>query len=253
MSIFFNTAAGRRLIDNVNLVPEFIGKVVLNPTPIVTSEGGESGYLSHDYAGQLPPTNGRPYMVFWTLPASSADVWWWPKEQFGFPGSALVYTGISAFFSPTTPNPGVLPEAYVFSLGPVEISSLKIAVRLWDMAGRLLFDSGKLHLAVHQVAAGVALGYTETAVALPSLPGKPAFLVPSVYRDQESHSRSDPKASFMEWLGCYRRTGGDIISRMVKVNDFLVPSNQTGSYFEDQTYGNTSGLVVPVIDASLYD
>lgn len=40
MSIFFNTAVGHRLIDNVNLVPEFIGKVTLNPTPVVGNEGG---------------------------------------------------------------------------------------------------------------------------------------------------------------------------------------------------------------------
>ena len=59
MSIFFNSAAGRRMIDGEHLVPEFIGRVVLNPTPIVANDGAESDYRSHRYSGALRATNGR--------------------------------------------------------------------------------------------------------------------------------------------------------------------------------------------------
>ncbi|NVI84154.1 hypothetical protein [Janthinobacterium sp. BJB401] len=253
MSLFFNTDAGHRLIDNVNLVPEFIGKVTLNPTPIISNDGAENSYLAYRYSGVLPPTNGRPYMVFWTLPVSMADMWWWPQDQFGFPGSGLIYTGIDAFFAASTPAPAVLPEAYVFSLAEIEISNAPIAVRLWNTAGKLLFDSGKLHLALQQIVAGINMGETASTLALSSLPAKPAFLVPSIYRHMESYSRLAKRSDFTEWLGCYRRTGAGITSRMVEVTNDQRVSYQSLSYFEDQTYGNISGLVLPVIDASLYD
>ncbi|MDN2671404.1 hypothetical protein OX459_08375 [Janthinobacterium sp. SUN026] len=253
MSIFFNTAAGHRLVDGVNLVPEFIGRVTLGPTPMVTSDGAESDYLSHSYSGRLPATNGQPYMVFWTFPVTDADIWWWPQDQFGFGGSALIYTGIVALHAASTPTPSVLPVGYVFSLGPVEISSASMATRLWNSSGQLLFDSGKLHLALQQVVSGLAVGYAESSIELPGIVANPAFLVPSIYRDRETYSRDAPRASFTEWLACYRRTGARISSRMVLVNDFQVPPKQRGGYFEDQTYGNTSGLVLPVLDASIYD
>lgn len=253
MSLFFNTAAGHRLIDNVNLVPEFIGKVTLNPTPIISSDGGESGFLSHRYSGALPATNGREFMVFWTLPVSDENIWWFPQDQFGFAGGGYVYTGIQAFFAPSVALPAILPEAYVFSLSPVEISTARVATRLWDTAGRLLFDSGKVHLAIQQIAAGINVSSTESSLALPSLPGKPAFLLPSIWRNRESYSTKATSASLTEWLACYRRTGGNVKSRMVETNNFDVPPKSTQGYFEDQTYGNTSGLVLPVIDASLYE
>ncbi|WFR77824.1 hypothetical protein P9875_19095 [Janthinobacterium rivuli] len=253
MSLFFNTDAGHRLIDNVNLVPEFIGKVTLNPTPIISNDGAENSYLAYRYSGVLPPTNGRPYMVFWTLPVSMADMWWWPQDQFGFPGSGLIYTGIDAFFAASTPAPAVLPEAYVFSLAEIEISNAPIAVRLWNTAGKLLFDSGKVHLAIQQIAAGINVSSIESSLALPSLPGKPAFLVPSIMRNREYYSSRASSARFTEWLACYRRTGGNVKVKMVETSNFDIPPSNTHGYFEDQTYGNTSGLVLPVIDASLYE
>ena len=253
MSIFFNTAAGHRLIDNVNLVPEFIGKVTLNPTPIISNDGAESDFLSHRYSGALPATNGREFMVFWTLPVSDEKIWWFPQDQFGFAGGGYVYMGIQAFFTPSVALPTLLPEAYVFSLSPVEISTAPMAARLWDTAGRLLFDSGKVHLAIQQIAAGINVSNTESSLALPSLPAKPAFLVPSIWRNRESHGARAPSASFTEWLACYRRTGGNVKSRMVETSNYDVSPKNTRDYFEDQTYGNTSGLVLPVIDASLYE
>ncbi|MDN2713469.1 hypothetical protein [Janthinobacterium sp. SUN120] len=253
MSLFFNTDAGHRLIDNVNLVPEFIGKVTLNPTPIISNDGGESGFLSHGYSGVLPATNGRGFMVFWTLPVSDENIWWWPQNQYGFAGVTYVHTGVHAFFPPSVALPPVLPEAYVFSLSPVEISTAGMATRLWDTSGRLLFDSGKVHLAIQQIAAGINVSSTESSLALPSLPRKPAFLVPSIMRNRESYSTRGSSARFTEWLACYRRTDGNVKARMVETSNSNVPPRNTHGYFEDQTYGNTSGLVLPVIDASLYE
>lgn len=254
MRIFFNTAAGgHRLIDNVNLVPEFIGKVTLNPTPVVGNEGGELDYLVHRYDGRMPATNGRPFMLFWTLPVSAADIWWWPQEQYGSPGASWEFTSILAYFSASTTPPPVLPEAYVFSLGPVEISSAPMAARLWDTAGRLLFDSGKVHLALQQVAAGIEMGGLESTHDLLPLPVKPAFLFPSVYRHREAYDRGRQLADYTRWLGCYRRTGNSMTTRVVEVINAQRVPHQSLSYFQDQTYGNTNGLVLPVIDASLYE
>ena len=253
-AIFFNTAAGHRLIDGAHLVPEFIGKVTLNPTPSVSNDGAESSYLTHRYIGALPATNGRPYMVLWTLPTSEADVWWWTQDQYGLPGSGLAYAGITAFHAASTPAPSIMPEAYVFSVGPVEISTAPMAVRLWNPdTHELVFDSGKLHLALQQVAAGIAIGATASTVVLSAPPAKPAFLMPSASRRREKYDRPNNRSDFTEWLGCYRRTGASITSRLVEVrNEQRVPRQST-SYFEDQTYGNTSGLVLPVIDSTLYE
>jgi hypothetical protein len=253
MSIFFNTATGNRLIDNVNIVPEFIGKVTLSNSPSVGGVGSESGYRLHRYAGRMPATNGRPYMVFWSIPASLSDVWWLPVDVVGFSGSAQVSAVIDAFFAPGTPMPAVLPEAYVFSLGPVEISPLKMAARVWDNAGRLLFDSGKMHLALQHAVGGMSVDFSTSVLALPSLSSKAAFLVPSVFHRREVYTQGDQEAIVTDWYACVRFTGGEMIARLVQVYRTGVTPSQEWSYQQDHTYGNTTGLVLPVIDASIYD
>lgn len=42
-------------------------------------------------------------------------------------------------------------------------------------------------------------------------------------------------------------------TRVVEVINAQRVPHQSLSYYQDQTYGNTSGLVLPVLDASLYD
>ena len=44
-----------------------------------------------------------------------------------------------------------------------------------------------------------------------------------------------------------------MIARLVQVYRTGVTPSQEWSYQLDHTYGNTTGLVLPVIDASIYD
>ena len=95
---------------------------------------------------------------------------------------------------------------------------------------------------------------TESNLSMSSLPAKPAFLFPHVGRHKELHEKRADDARVTSWLGCYRRRTANILtSRMVKVFDRDLPARQSNGYFEDQVYGNTSGLVLPVLNAALYD
>jgi hypothetical protein len=250
----FNDAGHAQVSDEL-MVPQFVGKVTTVDDNIVSQQGAESGFESRSYSGQLPAFGGRDVMIFWTFPAG---VWWYPPSVYLTSSASGATAGMFALCAPDAVITGT-PVGYVFALGSVISSGEQYAMRLWNAAGALMFDSSVLHLNLHQVASGIALPVDSNHSATLSLPSKPAFLIPIAVRMQEEYdgilNSPDGTAHLKEWVSAISRTSSTVSTRLLLTYDGDYPSSDSSraGYFEDQTYGNTSGLILPIIDAAIYD
>lgn len=250
-------AAGKVQVSGDHMVPQFIGKIVTRDDNIRMQEGAEFGFQSRSYSGQAPNFSSRHVIVLWALPP---DVWWYIPSPFMNAGaSGTPNAGLFALCPPGAVINGV-PEGYVFALGSVQHSGVQPALRTWDAAGNLLFDSGTLHLAIEAIASDVSYPYGSDRNAGIALPGKPAFLVPHVNRRAEQFdgflNQPDRIATAQSWLGVVKRSGGALYTRMLQASNGEVNAtnpNSRAGYNDDQTSGNTSGLLMPMINAALYD
>lgn len=251
--VVIRTAGGHLQIHGDYMVPQFIGKVTTSQFGSDISEGAESGYVTRNYVGVAPDSGGRAVMVFWTLPDG---VWWYSKSTYLDSTSSGVNLGAVAFLPSGTVVSGT-PTAYVFALDFVANSGVNPAMRIYGPppALKLNFDSGQLHLNLDQAPGGFSFVEGSAASTSLSLPNKSAFLIPDVVRIAESHARLAEFSTHIEWFGCLKKVGSTLYSQMIKgYHSSAFPGSGGGiSYNEDNLYGNTSGLVVPIINAAIYD
>lgn len=250
--------ANKVVVDGSHMVPQFIGKIVTKDDNIRSQDGAEQGFQSRSYSGRAPDFGGRDVIIFWTFPP---DVWWYIPSPFMHAGSSgTPSAGLFALCSPGAYINGV-PEGYVFALGHVNHSGVNPALRTWDPAsGKLLFDSGALHLAIEGIGSNVSYPYDWDRNVGLGIGGKRAFLVPNVTRYAEQFegalTSENGMATAQNWLGVVKYSGGALFTRMLLAYNVEAPASNPGSragYNEDQTFGNTDGLLMPMINASLYD
>lgn len=116
-------------------------------------------------------------------------------------------------------------------------------------------------MALHQVPAldNLVPGVTKTVSLARTLPAKPAFLMPDVVRkidEYEGSNTGNGIGRMREWWGSVSHSTGVVSVRFPQVQDEQVPASDifsTFGYYQDRTYGNTGGLTLPIIDASIYD
>ncbi len=239
------------------MIPQFVGKITTVNDNIIVDEGGELGFESRSYSGVAPNFSGRDVMVFWHFPEG---VFWYPADVFLPAAVSGANIGLFALCAPSAVITGT-PTGYVFALGPVIASAEQFCLRMWNAAGTLMFDSGSPHLSVNTVASGAAFPVGSEHTTTITMPAKPAILLPQARRTAESYegalATEDGNATFHEWIGVIRRTGStSLATRMLDVRTYeALASNDLSNagYSEDQTYGNTTGLVMPIINAALYD
>lgn len=249
-------AAGQLQVSDSFMVPQFIGRIVTQADGISANQGAEMGLESRSYSGAAPNFGGRNVIVYWAFPEGH---WWWAPSPFMSSGSSgLAHVGMYALVTPGTAIVGA-PVGYVFALDFVQHSGVQPALRTWR-DGNLMFDSGTLHLATQLVISGVTYPIGSDHNIGVSLPTKPGFLLPHVVRTVEQYDgdleREDGVAHLDQWISMVRRSGNTVTTRFLQVVDQDVGASDSGSrlgYTEDATYGNTSGLIIPVINATLYD
>lgn len=262
--VLFNTVNGNRVIDGNYMVPEFIGKIYLTasgPTfsSIPTSGSGIEVPYNVSYAGggigtgySCTNPGNRECIIFWTIPPSNGNEW------FEFNSAQHIYAGLThsemqIYAESTSPGGAApaVPEGYVFALGAVTQSSETYGMRVWNPSGGLVFDSGNKHISVNQVLTG--LNYqigTTNSVASGGLPAKPAFFIPQLNRQLKT--RVSNNLHWQVWTAMVRRDGNTVYTRLLKYLDINI-GDAGPNINQDYYSSNTSGLVMPVIDASLYD
>ncbi|MDC8756268.1 hypothetical protein [Janthinobacterium fluminis] len=253
VGVRFSTVRGERQLDENFMVPEFIGKIVLSPVPVVTEMHPESPYTSYTYSGVLPQAAGRAIMIFWTLPSTTEDIWIHPDHVYFWHGSDATTTTVR-IFRPRSLASSELPEGYAFALDKALPSSDQFCMRLWDEKGRLIFDSGHEHLNMHSVLSDISMPEDGVGEMRIFVPEKPAFLIPAVAQTTVTSNRPWVYVRIEERLGCARRSGGMLYSSLVKSEDFpFYFSDENPRYPEPTYYSKNFGLTMPVINAAIYD
>lgn len=264
--IQISTTAGQRLIDGQFMVPEFVGKLNLNPTPVYNytntnsylNAAGVFNTRTYEFANDaaLTATNaalaGRTAMVFWKYPdTGSANLWW----------VAYNYGAMNCYTAPGTAGPSTLPTAYVFAVGSATASSEGFGMRLWDAAGTMIFDSGKKQLVTYNVATGMDYNiFSAKDTVSVAMPMNAGFLQPTCYyiNDQRVASSDEypNSGSFHYWVaqGGMHRNGGTVESYMALVEQFDYDNVSEPNDWNDSAYfGSHTGLVMPIINTDLYD
>ena len=259
--ILFNTEKGSRVIDEEFMVPEFIGKVTLNPTPHISGlfTGGNVGvtpyYTNAHRINQLPDSGGRAIMTFWRYPdANGEDIWFYPTSSV-----ATTVDGSVPGMNIYRRNGGVLPilpVGYCFAIGRAIASANIYGMRSWDGAGKLIFDSGNLSLKIESFSL-VSYGYQISNCVIPAA-SNAAILLPDTYNISDVSVGDAPgypgsgNSQFYEDRGGVRRNGATFSTYMATVAAY---------YFRGAEYdldgsshsGNAGDLSMPIINASLYD
>lgn len=238
--------------------PQFMGKIITANDNIISQQGGEFGYETRSYSGTAPNFHGRDVIIFWSLPQG---VQWLMQSTYAIAAaSGSANMGGFAFCAPGTVITGA-PIGYVFALGAPLQSAEQFCARAWDGGGNLIFDSGIPTLSPHQapVMPSFVPGQTSTVTLDRALPANPAFLMPRVTRDEEVYEgylSGSSIAHKREWWGSLQHSNGIVQARFPLVEDEDISATNSSSragYSEIQTYGNSAGLILPIINASTYD
>ncbi len=257
--IQFNTVAGQRMIDDTYMVPEFIGKLTL--TTLDSSAPSAEGPGAYDIqqwsTGVVPyaPDAGQSRMIFWALPSTSTDTWYWPRDAFMYPGTNGNAVGMSIYVGSGVITPPALPEGYVFLIGkPATDSGEQFAVKIWDDSSVLVFDSANLHLNLESVQSGLGFPTTgSTTVTASALPTKAGLLLPMYNRGRRFLDGALDENTLDMWYGVIRRNGLALEGKEIysSTSTIFYPGGPTTT--TNWNGANDSGHTVPVIDATLYD
>ncbi len=259
--ILFNTEKGSRVIDEEFMVPEFIGKVTLNPVPHISGlftsgdVGAKPYYTNSHQVNSMPDSGGRAVMTFWRYPdANGEDIWFYPTLSVDTPGNGSM-PGMNIYRRSAGVLP-TLPIGYCFAIGRAIASPNTFGMRSWDAAGKLIFDSGNLSLKIESFLS-ISFGYQISDYVIPAA-SSAAILLPDAYQLSDVSVGDAPgypgsgNSQFYENRGGVRRNGATFSAGMANVAAYYF---RGAEYDRDSSShsGNTSDLSMPIINASLYD
>ena len=245
--------AGERLVSTIYPVPEFVGKVTFGPAPgSVTNLG--NGNLLHEYSYVVPGWGaGRNRIILYSLPSLDGNFW--------FKGSTNVVSGTTGDYTlrlsliATNPIPVPLPEAYIFATDGHVQSADTYGLRVWDGQGRVLFDSGKYHMAARDSMSGIAFPaangpqqfdyYSPTLASLST----PLVLLPTYSLHTFTPIQNQNSSVYRHSQGFLRRVGGTLSTRVFQIEQSTEDSASNASY----RYGSISDNSTFVVDGSLYN
>lgn len=257
----FNPGTNALVLDENFPIPEFIGKVTLNPSPVLNGRQGTAPYTMRRHeVTSMPARSGRNAMILWTLPdTGGADVWFSPWQSLVYPTDSGQPPAMDIFIGNGAGVPP-LPVGYVFALGGATYSSEQFGMRIWDASGALIFDSGNKQMNVATVLTGVDMVINTPRSQGIAVPASAAFLIPSAYYIQDVQTPSDIESgiqsseTYVEFRGSVRRNGSTLYSFMPEIAHFYSYGGTASQDINDANYfGNNTGLVIPVIDATIYD
>ncbi|EZP39375.1 hypothetical protein [Janthinobacterium lividum] len=259
--ILFNTEKGSRVIDEEFMVPEFIGKVALNPAPYISGlfSSGNVGvtpyYTNSHQVNGLPDSGGRDIIIFWRYPdANGEDIWFYPTSSVVTPVNGSV-PGMNIYRRNGSVLPS-MPVGYCFAIGRAIASASTYGMRSWDGTGKLIFDSGNLSLKIESFSS-ISYGYQISNYVIPAA-SNAAILLPDTYHISDVSVGDAPgypgsgNSQFYEDRGGVRRNGATFSTYMATVAAYY---SRGAEYDRDGSShsGNAADLSMPIINASLYD
>lgn len=245
--------SGERLVSTIYPVPEFVGKVTFGPAPTQVVSIG-NGNLLHFYNYTVPGFgSGRDRIVLYSLPSLDGNFWFKGSTNVLAAGTGNYTLTLQLVASTAIPVP--LPEAYIFALNNHAQSGDSYGLRVWDGVGRLLFDSGKYHMAARDSMSGIVFPAANSSgqndyfsTGLSQL-AKPLVLLPPYVFQSYTPIQNQQSSTYRRSEGFVRRVGGILSTRMFQVQQSTEDSASNASY----QFGNNSDNATFIVDGSLYD
>lgn len=248
------------LVDSNYFSPAFAQKLEFSPSAVSETAGDSyrhSGYVKREY--RTPPiTVSGNYIVMWTLPTVSNDVWYgFGSSTANMGGFLTCYVYANSLGDPLTYT---LPTAYLFAISSLPASTDAYGLRLFNESGNKTFDSNNVQLVPYYVSESFSFWNDPTGtfqsfpatIEVPALANR-IFMLPD-YNSLRISGAGSPTHSEFLYEPAFRTAGANGISLQVKElctyysnEDFAWPYSQT-----IYNTGNRSGLAVIMADADLY-
>jgi hypothetical protein len=243
------------LIDSEYFSPTFTQKLEFISSAVSEEAGTSflhSGYVKREYRTTSITTAGN-YIVMWTLPNSTADVWYnFESSTVNGSGFLTLYVYANSLGNALTYT---LPTAYVFAVSSLPATS-GYGLQLFNSAGAKTYDSNNVQLAPYYISDSFTFWNDPTGaqglgtpISL-SIPTNPIFMLPNytslrVYKDAPAHHLQ------FVYEAMFKREGSNVITKEVQS---YYSSEDTAWPYTQTIYnsGNRSGLGIIVADADLY-
>jgi hypothetical protein len=256
--------ANELLVDSNYVNPTFVQKLEFNTTPAAGEELDgpilHPGYIQRYYITPTVSIGTGTYIVLWTLPDSSANVWYL------FPTSVAennLQFECSVFATTSTSSTSyTLPTAYIFTVdadGINAMSSTGPALRMYNGATpqKKTFDSNFTQLVPYSLSDLFNLPSDPLNDASLSLatPTNPIYLLPKcsiLYVADAYQSIFSGQTQKTDYTGTnivYRRTGNTVYAKNMTTYYSREDYAATNVMF---TAGTLTNLSVIVADADLY-
>jgi len=209
----------------------------------ITSYGswydGGGGYELRQVHYSAPGSGHRVLAA--TLPINSGDVW--------YGGSVALASGSAVLRFQARPTGGGASvedqELYAFTTDAPPAPSTGWGLQVFNSVGALVFDSNSGPLAIKAIATH-AVGSVNSA--LPTLPTKPAFILPGLGRHNYEGHPTLPVSTLTVMVGGVQR-GSGLSSKFIDESTEGVDAYFDGTY----TFGSTLAQAIPIINAAMYD
>ena len=243
------------LIDSEYFSPAFAQKLEFSPT-VYSEEAGStyfhSGYVKREYRTSTVTAPGN-FIVMWTLPDTTEDVWYnFETSTTSMGGYLTLWVYANSLGANLTYT---LPTGYLFAISSLPAASETYGLRLFNAAGTKTFDSNNVQLAPYSISDSFTFFDDPTgAQGLPTsislaMPTNPIFMLPN-YTALRILKRPTTHLEFV-YEAMFRRQGTSVQTKEVQVyysdEDSAWPYTQT-----IYNSGNRQGLGIIVADADLY-
>ena len=243
------------LIDSEYFSPAFAQKLEFSPT-VYSEEAGStyfhSGYVKREYRTSTVTAPGN-FIVMWTLPDSTTDVWYnFETSTTSMGGYLTLWVYANSMGDNLTYT---LPTGYLFAISSLPAASEAYGLRLFNSAGTKTFDSNNVQLAPYTISDNFTFFDDPTGPqGLPTsislaMPTNPIFMLPN-YTALRILKRPTTHLEFV-YEAMFRRQGTSVQTKEVQVyysdEDSAWPYTQT-----IYNSGNRQGLGIIVANADLY-
>jgi len=249
------------LIDSEYFSPAFAQKLEFSPT-VYSEEAGStylhSGYVKREYRTSTVTASGN-FIVMWTLPNSTSDVWYNFETSTTSMGGYLtlwVYANSMGLDLTYT-----LPTGYLFAISSLPASSETYGLRLFNSAGIKTFDSNNVQLAPYYISDSFSFWTDSTGpqgLGTPielSIPTNPIFMLPNytslrIFKKMSGQTQVGHLEFVYEAM--FKREGNIVLTKEVQVyysDEGDAPWPYTQTIYNS---GNRQGLGIIVANADLY-
>ena len=249
------------LIDSEYFSPAFAQKLEFSPT-VYSEEAGStyfhSGYVKREYRTSAVTASGN-FIVMWTLPSTTADVWYnFETSTTSMGGYLTLWVYANSMGENLTYT---LPTGYLFAINTLPATTENYGLRLFNSAGTKTFDSNNTQLAPYSISDSFTFfddptgpQGLATSITL-DIPTNPIFMLPNytslrIFKKMSGQVQTGHLEFVYEAM--FRRQGSIVQVKDIQVyysDEADIPWPYTQTIYNS---GNRNGLGIIVANADLY-